>query len=105
MPKRQDERCTQKAQIWQCQVPAIPIPRELLAARHDDERGFATRAGILAGRRLRRAPPGDQERQDLDGLAETHVVGEAAAPRHLVEEAQPAETELLIGAQLSLEGL
>ena len=40
----------------------------------------------------------EQQRQHLDGLAETHVVGKAGAEAQLRQEAQPAQPLVLIGA-------
>ena len=47
--------------------------------------------------------PRDDQSQQLDGLAQAHVVGEAAAPLELMQELQPAEALALIGAQRAVE--
>ncbi len=51
-----------------------------------------------AGRgRARRAPA--QQGEQLHRLSEPHVVGQDAPEAHPVEERQPGETSLLVGAQ------
>ncbi len=47
----------------------------------------------------------DQERQHLDGLAEPHVVGEAAAEAQIAQEDEPSKAGALIGPQLAAEAL
>lgn len=44
-----------------------------------------------------------EQREGLDGLAETHVIGEHATQRGVGEERQPAVAGLLIGAQGGLQ--
>ena len=61
-------------------------------ARHDDERG---RARFAVG-----AQPRSSQRQDHDGLAQPHVVGEASAEAEPAQEREPAERLALIVAQL-----
>ena len=41
-----------------------------------------------------------QEGQQLNGLAETHVVGEASAEAEFLKELQPADPFALVGAEL-----
>ena len=64
--------------------------------RRDDERR-ASFARLLA-------EPQDEGEQ-LDGLAEPHVVGEAGAEAEFGEEAEPAHADILIGAQSGLQRL
>ena len=45
-----------------------------------------------------------QQRKDLDGLAETHVIGEAGAEPETADEPQPGDAGLLIGPQRALQG-
>src|SRR5436190_54015 len=66
-------------------------PGEEDRARRDHERGK------LAGSLLR------EQREDLNGLAEAHVVGEAAAHTRTLEPREPAEALLLVRAQHALE--
>ena len=40
-----------------------------------------------------------EEREDLHGLAEAHVVGEAASEAEVAEEGEPSEAVLLVGAE------
>ena len=47
--------------------------------------------------------PAEEHRQDLDGLAQTHVVSKAATQPHLLQEDQPAEAFLLVLPQDALE--
>ena len=42
---------------------------------------------------------GEQQRERLDGLAEAHVVGEHAACADVVQEPEPVEALLLVGAE------
>ena len=48
-------------------------------------------------------PPPLQERQDLDRLAQAHVVGQDAAEAEPLEVVEPAQPLALIGAQLAVE--
>ena len=48
-------------------------------------------------------PPPLQERQDLDRLAQAHVVGQDAAEPEPLEVVEPAQSLALIGAQLAVE--
>ena len=70
------------------------------ARRRDDERlelfALALDLRVLALDR-------EQQRDRLDGLAETHVVGEHAAAADLVQEPEPVEALLLVRTELSLE--
>src|SRR5690606_1034527 len=68
-------------------------PVEHDGARCDHERRLAGTA----------APPPGQQRQHLRGLAEAHVVGEAAAEAELAQEVQPAEAFPLVAAQAARE--
>jgi len=45
----------------------------------------------------------EQQRQDLDGLTETHVVGEAGPEPETADEPQPRDAGLLIGPQRALQ--
>ena len=45
-----------------------------------------------------------QQREHLDGLAQSHVVGEAGAQTQFRQEVQPAHADLLIRAQVSVQG-
>ena len=47
--------------------------------------------------------PGRDERQQLDRLAQAHVVGQDAAEAELAEEGQPGKPAFLVGAQLAGE--
>ena len=94
-------------------VAAVPhdVPqrrRELLHLAHP-VRDHARRGD---DERLERLPPlglrvlclhGEEERERLHGLAEPHVVGEDAARADLVEEPEPVEPLLLVGAERRLE--
>ena len=68
------------------------------------DRGTTTSDG---GRRLRlprRAARGAlQQGEHLHGLAQAHVVGQAAAEAELAEEVEPAQALALVGAELALE--
>ena len=46
-----------------------------------------------------------EEGEDLDGFAEAHVVGEAAAEAELPEEVEPAQSVALVGAECADEGV
>ena len=70
------------------EAPRLVLPVEDERAGHHDER----RAEALG------APRGEQ-RQDLHGLAEPHVVGEAAAEAEAAQEMEPAEALALVAAQ------
>ena len=48
-------------------------------------------------------PLASEQREELDGLAEPHVVGEAGAEPQTVEEGEPAESPLLVRAEGRLE--
>ena len=50
------------------------------------------------------APLHQQQRQDLDRLAEPHVVGEAGAEAEAGQQVQPAQAGLLIGPQRAVQG-
>ena len=72
---------------------------------------LADRFGCRDGRRdrcrvrpVRVVPvPAQQQRQHLDGLAQTHVVGQAGAQTELLQEAQPRHPGTLIGPQRALQ--
>jgi hypothetical protein len=51
------------------------------------------------------SPLSQQQREELDGLAETHVVGQAGAEPDLVEEREPRQALELIGPQRTDETL
>ena len=68
----------------------LPVPDQRF--RHHDER----RPRLLAAARR-------QHGQHLDGLAEAHVVGQAAAEAEAAQEGHPAETLFLVRAQLAPE--
>ena len=55
--------------------------------------------------RLARLARRQEGREELDRLAEAHVVGEAAAEPAREEEAEPGDALLLVGAQAAQEGL
>ena len=69
-------------------------PVEDQRARHDRQRRSL---GLAAG-----SPPLEQG-QDLDRLAQTHVVGEDAAEAEPLEVIEPAQPLALIGPQLAVE--
>ena len=71
----------------------LPLPRA-------DQRHRAQQQG---GRGAAAARSCDLQREQLDGLAEAHVVGEAGAQPQLGEERQPRQAPLLVGAQLRAE--
>ena len=71
-------------------------PVEDQGARDDEQRGGQPLGGAPLPTRL-------EEREELDRLAEPHVVGQAAAEAEVLEEAEPAEPGPLIGAELALE--
>ena len=62
----------------------------------DNEARARRRVGAVALRK-------QQQRQDLDGLAETHVVGEAGPEPETADEPQPGDAGLLIGPQRALQ--
>ena len=64
------------------------------------ERGTTARDGPLAWRRYRRRC---SKRQNLDRLAQAHVVGEDAAEAEPLEVVEPAQALALIGPQLAVE--
>ncbi len=70
-------------------------PVEDERSRHDRHR----RAAAVAG-----GAPRLEQRQHHDGLAESHVVGEAPAEPELPQEREPAERVALIVAKLAAEG-
>ena len=79
---------------------ALPVGDD--AGGRDDERLellLAVGLRVLLDRRLH----GEEERDGLHRLAETHVVGEDAARADLVEEREPLEALLLVRAELRLE--
>ena len=63
-----------------------------------DQRHRAHQQGRVGAGRLRR-----DERQQLDRLAQAHVVGQDAAEAELAEEGQPGQPALLVGPQLAGE--
>ncbi|MNC89636.1 hypothetical protein D3C83_56020 [compost metagenome] len=71
---------------------ALPVGDE--RGRNDEERA-ASGAGLL---------PEHEQGDDLQRLAETHVVGEAAAEAEAAQEGEPAERVTLVVAELSGEG-
>jgi len=62
----------------------------------DNEARTRRRVGAVALRK-------QQQRQDLDGLAEAHVVGEAGPKPETADEPQPGDAGLLIGPQRALQ--
>ena len=46
-----------------------------------------------------------EKRQQLNGLAQTHVVGQTTSEPKSVEERQPRQTTLLVGAKFTLKGI
>src|SRR2546426_2682452 len=74
------------------------LPVEDKRARHDHQRGLSPLAPGLLAPRL-------QEGQDLYGLAEAHVVGQAAAETEALEKMKPAKTRTLVAPQLAAEPL
>jgi hypothetical protein len=71
-------------------------PVEDQRPRHDHERRLA-RARRVAAPRL-------EHRQHHDGLAQAHVVGQAATEAEIAQEAHPAERLALIVTQLAAKG-
>ena len=65
------------------------------------DRGSTTSDGRCGARRVE--PPGFEHRQHHHRLAQTHVVGEAAAEAEVAEEPHPAERLALVVAQLAVE--
>ena len=78
---------------------------------HPEVRGEPRRLALPVADQRHRAhqqrgvPPGlaGDERQQLDGLAQAHVVGQDAAEAELAEEGQPGQPALLVRAQLAGE--
>ena len=70
------------------------------ARRRDDER--LERLALALGLRVL-VLHGEEQRERLHRLAEPHVVGQDAAGADLVEEPEPVEALLLVGAELRLE--
>ena len=80
---------------------AVPVA-EHAHRRHQERRPDAFRLGGALGDVLSlRLQQGDQ----LDGLAEAHVVGQARAHAEALEEREPAHACALVGAQGALESL
>ncbi len=75
----------------------LPSPVAHHAGGHDQQRG--------AGRGAEPLPLVLEQRDELDRLAQTHVVGEAGAEAHAIEEGQPAQARGLVGPQLAVEAL
>src|SRR3989304_5376001 len=77
------------------------------APREPDPRGRGAPgggpAGGAAGGGGRGGPPGGQGREELDGLAEPHVVGEAGAEAEVGHLHQPAQAALLVGTEYAVK--
>ena len=84
-----------------------PVEDEGARATTSEATGRWTRltmAVVADGRRDRvRRPARFEQGEDLNGFAQAHVVGEAAAEAELAEEFEPAEALLLVGAELADE--
>ena len=61
--------------------------------RHDEQTG----AGLAL------LFQGEQQGDDLNGLAQAHVVGQAGAQAELRQEVQPAQAAVLVGPQLGAQ--
>jgi hypothetical protein len=74
-------------------------PVEDERAEDDHQRGWPARplAAFAA------SPPGLEQGQDLDGLPQPHVVGQAAAQAELLEEVEPSQALALVVPQLAAE--
>src|SRR6185437_5002297 len=57
--------------------------------RHHQQAGFVRGAALLLQQH--------EQRDDLEGLAEPHIVGEASAKAQALEPPEPPESDLLIG--------
>ena len=67
----------------------------------EDQRAWDDRQGRSLG--LAMGPPPLQERQNLNRLAEAHIVGQNAAETESLKIVEPAQSLALIGAQLAVE--
>ena len=65
--------------------------------RRDEQRGRPCCAAVLA-------PLHQQQRQDLDGFAEPHIVGEAGPELEAGQQVEPREAGLLIGPERAVQG-
>jgi len=73
------------------------LPMKNQRPRHDDQRGTKRfRSPLFAAR-----PARFQQRQNLNRLAEPHVVGQTAAETEALEEKKPAKPFALVAAQLA----
>jgi hypothetical protein len=86
-----DAGMVEHAQLWS-EALRLGQPVEDQRLRHHDE-----------GRGLARQAPGLQQGEHLDGLAQAHVIGQAAAEAEVAQEVEPSQAGSLIAAELSPE--
>ena len=82
------------------EASGLLLPVEDERPRHHDQRRRGSAAFPGGGPQLAARL---QQGEHLDGLAQAHVVGQAAAEAELPEEVEPAEAVALIAAELALE--
>ena len=82
------------------EASGLLLPVEDERPRHHDQRRRGSAAFPGGGPQLAARL---QQGEHLDGLAQAHVVGQAAAETELPEEVEPAEAVALIAAELTLE--
>ena len=89
-PRRMQEHQPQ----LRCEARRFGLPVSHQRCGHDEQRGSGGRIGPSRAQ---------EQRQHLEGLSQTHVIGETGAEPHAGQEVEPCDPPALVGAQLPPE--